>query len=168
MKIRLFGALALLALSSTALAGKVKVPGLEVNVPGNTNVEVNQNEANVNSKVTPADEASCTVAVPANVTVVRGENAYNGVGGTFLVCPNAKVAFNGTDARVFVQGPAVVDVNGTGTQLTGAGGGQINVNGAMNNIVTDSPAKVAITGLNNPVHSCPTVTLDLSALASGC
>ena len=157
---RTLNVLPLLALfaSAAAQAGDVHVSlnGLGVTVPGAT------------GSATPAPAASCAVAVPAGVHVVKGETMLNDAGGTFLVCPGAKATFNGAGSTVYSMGAAQLFVNGAGINVTATGATTIMVTGANNHVVSDNVGMVATVGVGDTVGQCATVALDINAVKQGC
>jgi hypothetical protein len=148
---------------SLALAGDVKLPG-GVKVDTRTGAVA----AAPGAKVEKADEAACTVAVPAGVSVVKGQQVLISNDVKALVCPGAQVTVTANNATLYIAGEADVSVAGNSAKVYSHGAGRLAVAGNNASVYTDKLALTVVSGDGSKLLQCPRVTLDTSAVVGGC
>lgn len=149
--------------ASAAKAGDVKLPG-GVKVDTRTGAV----SAAPGAKVEKADEAACSVAVPAGVSVVKGQQVLVSNDVKALVCPGAQVTVTANNVTLYVAGEADVSVAGNGARVYSHGAGRLAVAGNNASVYTDKLAITVVSGDGSKLLQCQRVALDTSAVPSGC
>ena len=159
-----------LVLALTApFAGSLVQAG-DVTLPGGVKVDTRTGAvaATPGAKGEKADEAACTVTVPAGVSVVKGQQVLINNDVKALVCPGAQVTVTANNATLYIAGEADVSVAGNSAKVYSHGAGRLAVAGNNASVYTDKLALTVVSGDGSKLLPCVRVVLDTSALASGC
>jgi len=73
--------------------------------------------------------ADCEATIPADASVIRGEEALNTEGAVVWACAGSWVTVNSADATLFVEADANITVNGQGAELWVKEGGSVAIYG---------------------------------------
>ena len=159
-----------LALSLTAaLAASVAIAG-DVKLPGGVKVDPRSGAvaATPGAKGEKADEAACSIVVPAGVTVVKGQQVLINNDVKALVCPGAQVTVTANNATLYIAGEADVSVAGNSAKVYSHGAGRLAVAGNNASVYTDKLALTVVSGEGSKLLQCQRVALDTGAVQSGC
>jgi hypothetical protein len=142
-----------LALSMTAALAASMAKAGDLTLPGGVKVDTRTGAvaAAPGAKGEKADEAACSVAVPAGVTVVKGPQVLVQNDVKALVCPGAQVTVTANNATLYIAGEADVSVAGNSAK-----------------VYTDKLALTVVSGDGSKLLQCQRVILDMSAVPSGC
>ncbi|MEY3212441.1 MAG: hypothetical protein RIT28_2922 [Pseudomonadota bacterium] len=159
-----------LALSMTAALAASMAKAGDLTLPGGVKVDTRTGAvaAAPGAKGEKADEAACSVAVPAGVTVVKGPQVLVQNDVKALVCPGAQVTVTANNATLYIAGEADVSVAGNSAKVYAHGAGRLAVAGNSASVYTDKLALTVVSGDGSKLLQCQRVILDMSAVPSGC
>ena len=110
----------------------------------------------------------CHVVLPADTVVVRTSTAVSTDGLTLWVCRNATASVTGAGARALGEAGADLVIGGAGAQLWLRDRATANVIGAGATVAHEARATIVDRAGDAILTSCTTITVDSSAVPSGC
>jgi hypothetical protein len=110
----------------------------------------------------------CHVVLPADTLVVRTASAVSDDGLTLWVCRNATASVTGAGVRALGEAGADLVIGGAGAQLWLRDRATANLIGAGATVAHEARATITDRAGDASLTTCTVITVDSSALSSGC